>query len=356
MSRRFLPALLVLLLSEALTASQPKREVSARLNEFYIVRQAISDAGPHWFEYILDVSPDKDGTTIKYIRIAPLNPWCADSVTIKAAIAHLKDTSPKEVVGTDDPCLLGLDEFRQALDDSRRGKAVSLDDTALWNVVASCSTGEKEFHFPYPEEVKMNRIKRRSPRVMALWDLEPKITKIAFGEKSVFYHIPSEKDMELQRLGQELLPELRSGRFDKGFQGYCVELGTHGTASEVLWSPISKPCSPHPMEDLLSGYHGPVPNREPAPQLLNPEELHFLKFELPEFPPLARMAKIQGKVELSLEVDQQTGEVKNTTVVSGHPLLAKSAEAAAQRWRFDPGAQATNHPIRVILDYAFHCP
>ncbi|MBZ5515553.1 MAG: energy transducer TonB [Acidobacteriia bacterium] len=202
----------------------------------------------------------------------------------------------------------------------------------------------------------MDHLKERSPGVIALWNLESKIAKEVFGEKSVFYEIPEERDLELQRLGEGLLAELRSGRFDKGFRDYWAGPRAGKAGSAASGAQTAKPCSPHPMETLLSNYRGPVESREPLPRLMNANELHFLSFELPEYPPLARMAKIPSEVVLSVTVNEDTGEVKNATSVSGHPLLVKRALGAARRWRFDPKTQDTSRPIRVVLEYAFNCP
>ena len=53
----------------------------------------------------------------------------------------------------------------------------------------------------------------------------------------------------------------------------------------------------------------------------------------PTYPPLARQARIQGQVKLEFVVNQD-GEPVSVTTISGHPMLAPSAEAAIWTWRF----------------------
>jgi len=327
----------------------------SKLDGFYVVREAISDASPFWFKYILEVSPDKDGATVRYIRIAPLNSWCRHAITLKAAVVHLRGRSPRDLVGAGNPCVVTHDDFERVIENSRVAHMEGLFDSALWNVVARCGNTEKVFHFPYPERVDLDRLKKRSPRVKALWNLESKIVKKAFGKKSVFYDIPHDRDLELQRLGVELLPELRSGRYDKGFHDYCSDSRTgSGTSQGSIGAP-AQPCSRQPLASLLRDYREPLLSQEPIPQLVNADELHFLKFELPNYPPLAKLASIQGQVVLNVKFDQESGDAKDVTILSGHPLLAKSAQAAALRWKLDPKAQTAN-PMRVVLNYAFNCP
>lgn len=55
----------------------------------------------------------------------------------------------------------------------------------------------------------------------------------------------------------------------------------------------------------------------------------------PEYPPLAKVARIMGIVHASIEVDP-TGNVKNVKLISGHPMLAPAALEAIRKWKYKP--------------------
>jgi protein TonB len=55
----------------------------------------------------------------------------------------------------------------------------------------------------------------------------------------------------------------------------------------------------------------------------------------PEYPPLAKMARIQGVVRLDATISKD-GTIQDLKVISGHPLLVKAALDAVQRWRYQP--------------------
>jgi protein TonB len=55
----------------------------------------------------------------------------------------------------------------------------------------------------------------------------------------------------------------------------------------------------------------------------------------PEYPPLAKMARIQGVVRLDAVISKD-GTIQDLKVISGHPLLVKAAMDAVQRWRYQP--------------------
>jgi protein TonB len=55
----------------------------------------------------------------------------------------------------------------------------------------------------------------------------------------------------------------------------------------------------------------------------------------PEYPPLAKMARIQGVVRLDAIISKD-GTIQDLRVLQGHPLLVKAALDAVQRWRYQP--------------------
>jgi len=62
---------------------------------------------------------------------------------------------------------------------------------------------------------------------------------------------------------------------------------------------------------------------------------HILKKIDPEYPPLAKTARIQGKVLLKVTI-AKGGDVTSVKVLSGHPMLAPSAIQAVKKWQYKP--------------------
>ncbi len=57
----------------------------------------------------------------------------------------------------------------------------------------------------------------------------------------------------------------------------------------------------------------------------------------PDYPPLGRQLKIEGKVELEAVV-AENGTVEKVNIVSGNPVLTKPAAEAVKHWKFVPFA------------------
>src|ERR1700690_4324467 len=55
----------------------------------------------------------------------------------------------------------------------------------------------------------------------------------------------------------------------------------------------------------------------------------------PNYPPLARQARIQGSVLLQAEISKE-GSIENLHLISGHPMLAPAAIEAVKQWKYKP--------------------
>jgi TonB family protein len=189
----------------------------------------------------------------------------------------------------------------------------------------------------------VEKLKAARPEMAHLWDLPADVIDRAFGSKEVFNERDEQEDLALQRVAEKFIPELIAGEYDAGLDA-AIKAASH------RW--------PHPrFKDVLWDYPGPVAisQANDNARLLNPDRYHFSTFVSPQYPPLARQARIQGTVTLRLNIDQAAGGVSAVTLVSGHPLLRDSAIAAARQWRF-----ALNFPtggaVDVSLDYVLRCP
>ena len=71
----------------------------------------------------------------------------------------------------------------------------------------------------------------------------------------------------------------------------------------------------------------------------------------PVFPPIARAARAKGEVVVEVKVNPH-GEVEESKVVSGHPLLQKVSEVAAMKWKFAV-ADGQSRSARLIFSFGY---
>ena len=87
----------------------------------------------------------------------------------------------------------------------------------------------------------------------------------------------------------------------------------------------------------------PEPPRQIGGDVL---EAKIINRVIPEYPPLAKQARISGVVQL-VGVIGRDGVVKSLQVVGGHPMLVKAALSAVQQWRYRP-TLLNGQPVEVI--------
>lgn len=75
----------------------------------------------------------------------------------------------------------------------------------------------------------------------------------------------------------------------------------------------------------------------------------------PTYPPLARQAHVEGRVELHAIIATD-GTMQSLQIISGHPLLLQSAKEAVLQWRYKPtilNGQAVEVDTYITVIYTF---
>jgi len=103
------------------------------------------------------------------------------------------------------------------------------------------------------------------------------------------------------------------------------------------------------VDGVISGAAGGVGVNRDGDDTAAPKLEHAVP---PEYPPLAKMARVQGDVALVVTVDED-GEVADVKVVSGHPLLVKAALDAVSQWRY---AKPPITPLHFDVTVHFELP
>lgn len=88
-----------------------------------------------------------------------------------------------------------------------------------------------------------------------------------------------------------------------------------------------------------------------------PPEFTVTQAESMEYPLLARLARIQGKVILSVDIDSR-GQIGTISVKEGHPILSKAAEESLRRWSFGEWRGGSLDFVFVfkLVDPQMDCP
>jgi TonB family protein len=69
----------------------------------------------------------------------------------------------------------------------------------------------------------------------------------------------------------------------------------------------------------------------------------------PEYPEIARKMALTGTVKLEVVV-LPNGNVKETKVIGGHPILVTAAIEAVKKWKFDPASAESTETLEFKFD------
>jgi len=118
-----------------------------------------------------------------------------------------------------------------------------------------------------------------------------------------------------------------------------VQTGTIGFQPEAL--DLLKPGAPPMLEPP------PPPLRKPSVRMGGVVlESKLIKRVVPEYPDLARRARVSGSVILEVNVDEE-GNVYEVKVLSGHTLLQEAAVRAVRQWKYSP-TLLNGEPVPVV--------
>ena len=76
------------------------------------------------------------------------------------------------------------------------------------------------------------------------------------------------------------------------------------------------------------------------------KRLISIKKVTPQYPALAKSARIQGTVRFTAIIGKD-GTIQNLQLVSGHPMLVASATEAVKQWVYRP-TLLNGEPVEVI--------
>jgi Gram-negative bacterial TonB protein C-terminal len=306
-----------------------KHSVTSRLpNQFVIGRHTFFDFGPPTDFYELFIlGPAVSGTSINRITLIPPGNICIAPAKFQIVSTLLKGT-PAELLGSTNPCTIPEKELRREL---KRCKNCLVFSGVKVLMQVQCGTQTRVIRSDILDRDMFDPT-TKTPQHTS-WSIELlRKMDLAVGPGVIdterIFPIPEADQQPASVSDSGIEQDLGAGKYDALFQG-----------------------APDKPSDLFRASQ--IPQPLPKVKLVSSVPLQPEVFVQPVYPPLARMARIEGALSFKFAVDSDGGTT-NLTFESGHPLLRGAVAEAVNRWRFpkDSAGQEIDSKIEFVLN----CP
>lgn len=289
-----------------------------------IGQRTFFDVGPPFNFYDLFViHRNGSGSSVERISLTPPSDECLAPAKIEVASAQISD-SPAALFGAMNPC--AIPEKGLKPDDCKNCQRFSGADVVLR---VQCGKQVRLIPSHVFEDYWFNPAAKPPKTTFSLLQLLKRIDD-AIGpgvmDKAMF-DLGGDQNSSTKLPDLPVLRELSAGEFDELFKGASDK------PSDLYHSAQKIP--PAPSVRLVST----VPY-EPESSVL------------PKYPPIARVASVEGQVAFTAEIDSN-GIPTNVVFESGNPLLQSAVRDALYSWKFP--TDADNQQIHGAVEFLLNC-
>jgi hypothetical protein len=304
-----------------------------------------SGDGENWeITEIVSVSPSE--SRLRHIS-ADFN--CEEPHVFEAEEFYFQQDSVQELVSKADVCVSEVMLSNRVLSLRMKKKHSDEDDEADQGdgnvgrnrMEVQCGTDVVVHDLPGRASFRFSILKRKQPRLAALWDLADDLNKRAQKLRRTEVKETEREQAEISNKQHKLsaAADIRGGKFDLVLEEVAKR---HQKDARTKLSQLM----PTPEDAIDRENYGEVENVD---QL----GLSRMSDRIP-YPPLGVIAHIQGDVKVDVSVDYASGRVLSTTASSGPPILRFGAMDAIKKWLFIAPYSGPN-PVSVNVHYKVRC-
>jgi TonB family protein len=313
-----------ILVCTAASARDPKADAAAP-TRLEIGRHTFLDFGPPTDYYeVLVVRPTENGSSIERLTLTP--GYACTLPKVEVASASI-DESVANLLGKTNPCTIPEKELRRELKRCKKCLVFSGADVSMQfqcgaqSRIIRADILDRDMFDPAP-----NTPKHTSWTMQVLTRLDQAVGPGVM-DKPVF-PLSGDTAPSLEPTNSALRQELNSGKYDALFSG-----------------------APDKPSDLYRSAQNPPPAA--SVRLVSSSPFVPVMPVLPGYPPIAKLARVDGQVVLKMDVDGN-GHAANVVFESGHPLLRGAVEAAVSKWSFP--VEAANQYVEATIEFKTNCP
>lgn len=295
-------------------------------DQFLIARHTFIDVGPpnDFYEIILVRGTAAD-TVVERATLTPAGNACMQPASLEMTFSPIPE--PINVVLEDrNPCAIPDKALRRELKRRKQGLVFSGAEVSMQ---IQCGGKERIIRTDVLDRDMFDpnaSTPENTSWTMRVLDRLDKAFASGVWDRPVFPS--SDEPTGATAPSSDLVKALASGEFDHLFSGAPDRPSDLYRASQI---------------------------KPPAPEILLSSSVPFQpeKFVQPDYPPMAKLARIEGAVVATFQVDANGG-VTDIQFDSGHPVFRPAVTKAISEWKFSK--QAAGQQIKATLDFKTNCP
>jgi hypothetical protein len=297
-------------------------------NQFLIGRHTFFDFGPPTdFYELFVVRPAASGSSIERITLIPPGNVCIAPAKVGAVSGSINETTA-ELLGSANPCMIPEKELRRELKRCKNCLVFSGAEVVM-QVRCGAQTRLIRSHILDRDmfDATTKTPQHTSWTMRLLQRMDSAVGPGVIDTQRLF-PVPEANEPSASSSDSGILGEVSAGKYDALFQG-----------------------APDKLSDLYRASQ--IPLLPPKVQLVSSMPLQPDVFIEPVYPPIARMAHIEGRLAFKFVIDSDGGAT-NLAFESGHPLLRGVVTEAVNRWRFPK--DSTGQQIEATIEFRLNCP
>lgn len=292
-----------------------------------IGRHTFFDVGPpNDFYEVLLVRPASNGTVVERITLTPPGDACIQSAKVEVATGSLGE-AVADLLGKTNPCTISEKELRR---ERKRCKNCLVFSGANVAMQIQCGSQTRIIRADILDRDMFDRAPNTPEHTSWTMQLLTRVDQ-AVGPgvmEHPIFPIAEERKDDAVTQDSDALRDISGGKYDRLFQG-----------------------APDRPSDL---YHAAqIAPPAPAVRLLSSTPFQPVTAVQPAYPPLARLARVEGRVTFTVDIDPSGGTTA-FKVESGHPMLRAAAEEAVASWKFPK--EAAGQRNQATIEFATNCP
>jgi len=317
-------SVLILLACAPAFARKPAPPLPTQLE---IGRHTFFDFGPPFDYYeIIVVRPLSNGSSVERLLLTPSS-GCFQPAKVEVASGSLSQ-SVSELLSSNNPCSIPDKKLRREL---KRCKHCSVFSGANVSMHVKCGEQDRVIRADILDrdmfDPAPNTPKNTSWTMLLLEKLDNSLGPGVM-DKPIF-QVPSEKDAPEPKTPKLVsLKEVEAGNYDLLFRG-----------------------APDKPSDLYKS--SLIPAVQTSVKLVSGTPISPKEFVSPVYPPIAKLARVEGQVEVHLKIGSD-GRVASFDYKSGSPFFRKATEDAVSKWSFP--LDAAGREVAVELEFGTNCP